>query len=142
MQVFVPLFDAYASSVRSKNLDNPRLSPILASLEKLPENILLIIPTMDILLHEQTTFIQRIKEDASKDSTYAGRRYEALFMEKQMHGWDQCKLEKRRFRHHQLTDQVPSFTDEMRTTKQKSYQAAVDFLNDIHKKHGFVNTSS
>ena len=92
MQVFLPLFDCYAGPIRSKNMENPRLSPIIAPLDKLPENMLLIIPTMDILLDEQVIFIQRVQEEASRDPRYANRRYESLLMEKQIHGWDQCKF--------------------------------------------------
>ena len=88
----MPLFDSYAGPIREDNLENPRLSPILAPLDKLPENMLLIIATMDILLHEQSTFIQRVKEEASKDPKYAGRRYESLLMENQLHGWTECSF--------------------------------------------------
>ena len=44
-------------------MENPRLSPIVADIDTLPENMLLIIPAIDILLHEQLTFVERVKKD-------------------------------------------------------------------------------
>jgi alpha/beta hydrolase fold len=88
----MPLFDAYASAARVANLDNPRLNPIVASLDTLPENMLFIVPTLDILLHEQLTFIERLKGEAAKNVNYAGRRIESLMFDGQIHGFLECEL--------------------------------------------------
>ena len=82
-----PLFYAYASPAIDKNRDNPRLNPILASVETLPKDLLMIIPTMDILLHEQLSFLKRLQEEAK-----SGRRIESRLFEGQLHGWTECKF--------------------------------------------------
>ncbi|KAK7421570.1 hypothetical protein QQZ08_009915 [Neonectria magnoliae] len=45
-----PLFDAYAAPARAKHFVDPRLSPVLANRETLPERMLLVVPGMDILV--------------------------------------------------------------------------------------------
>lgn len=82
-----PLFDSYAASARAENMKNPRFSPIVADVEKLPENILMVIPGIDILAYEQITFIQRLKEEGAKDAKGADRRFEMLYDEKGFHGY-------------------------------------------------------
>jgi acetyl esterase/lipase len=89
----VPLFDAYAGPAREKNRENPRLNPILAPVETLPKNLLMLIPTMDIILHEQLEFVKRVQEEAKP-----GQRIEAKLFEGQIHGW---------------TERKPSFRPEM-----------------------------
>lgn len=61
-----PLFDAYAGSKRAQDMQNSLLSPIVADIESLPPDMLFIIPTVDILLAEQTAFVKRLQEDAEK----------------------------------------------------------------------------
>lgn len=82
-----PLFDSYPASSRAENMNNPRLSPILADVERLPENILMVVPAVDILAHEQMTFIQRLREEGAKDAKGADRRFEMLYDEKGFHGY-------------------------------------------------------
>ncbi|KMU86447.1 carboxylesterase [Coccidioides immitis H538.4] len=60
----MPLFDAYPGLHPPRQLHNPLLNPILADILSLPPNMLFIIPTLDILLHEQTVFVERLKEEA------------------------------------------------------------------------------
>jgi acetyl esterase/lipase len=86
-----PLFYCYASPKIKENMENPRLNPVLAKLETLPENILLIIPTMDILLHEQLTLLKRLQEEAANDDRHAKRKIEGKLYEDQLHGWTSCK---------------------------------------------------
>lgn len=88
-----PLYDSYAGPVRGENMLNPRMSPILGKLEDLPENILLVVPGIDILVHEQTTFIERLKEDAARDPEQSGRRFEVLYDEKGFHGYLERKMQ-------------------------------------------------
>jgi hypothetical protein len=93
MEVLFPLFDSYAGPVRAQNIENPRLSPILAKLDTLPEDILLIVPTVDILLHEELTFVERLKKEAAGDpKKHSNRRLETLMIEGQFHGWNDCKF--------------------------------------------------
>ena|ERR1700712_1408826 len=87
----IPLFDAYAAPARAENLKNPRLSPIVASLETLPENMLFVIPTIDILLHEQLTFVERLQQELAKDPKQSKRRIESKIVEGQFHGYLECK---------------------------------------------------
>ncbi|OBT81778.1 hypothetical protein VE02_09669 [Pseudogymnoascus sp. 03VT05] len=82
-----PLFDSYPAPSRAENMDNPRLSPIVADIESLPENILMVVPGIDILVHEQITFIQRLKEEGGKDAKGADRRFETLYDEEGFHGY-------------------------------------------------------
>jgi acetyl esterase/lipase len=91
LSFMVPLYDSYAASRRSENMENPRLNPIFADLDKLPEHMLFIIPTMDILVHEQLTLLQRLKNEAETKPGNEGRRIEAKYFEGQFHGWDQRK---------------------------------------------------
>ncbi len=49
--------------------------------------MLLVVPGIDILVHEQSTFVERLNEEKVKDPKHAGRRIEKLYMEKGFHGW-------------------------------------------------------
>ncbi|KAK5679994.1 hypothetical protein LTS10_007942 [Elasticomyces elasticus] len=76
-----PLFDLYASQAREVgHTQNPRLSPILADPEKLPDDILMIVPTMDVLLDEQLTFAEKLRQCRSK-------RLDVRLFEEQLHGF-------------------------------------------------------
>jgi len=87
----LPLFDSYPGPVRAENMSNPRLSPILGDMEDLPENILMVIPGIDILVHEQITFIQRLTEEAAGAPKETRRRFETFYDEKAFHGYLECK---------------------------------------------------
>ena len=86
-QFLLPLYDSYPGHVREREFNNPRMSPYLAKLEDLPENILLVVPGIDILVHEQLTFAERLRSEIERDSKYAGRRVETLYNEKAFHGY-------------------------------------------------------
>ncbi|KAJ6261505.1 hypothetical protein Dda_4175 [Drechslerella dactyloides] len=79
----LPVFDAYAGPERQKNLTNERLNVILAPADKLPRDMLFLVPTKDILLHEQTVLVERLK----KETEGSGRRVETVFYEDEIHGW-------------------------------------------------------
>lgn len=89
MAVLQPLYDAYACKARAEHYDDPRLSPVVAKAENLPDDMLLIVPAIDILVHEQLTFVQRIKDEieASEEERARGRRCDAVVFEKGFHGW-------------------------------------------------------
>lgn len=97
----LPLSDAYVARRSSgaalgplsrddqKNLTDPRLHPALAELRTLPQRMLFVIPTLDILLHEQLVFVERLRRElAESGSSSDGRRaVESLIVEGQWHGW-------------------------------------------------------
>jgi len=90
----VPLFDSYPQPVRDADkaqLENARMSPIVAKVEMLPPRILMVIPTIDILLHEQLTFVERVKGEMAANERYKGRRLETKLYEGQLHGWVGCE---------------------------------------------------
>ncbi|KAK6356764.1 hypothetical protein TWF718_001106 [Orbilia javanica] len=78
-----PVFDSYAGPLRPKHIDDPRLNIILAPASKLPQDILFIIPEVDILLHEETKLVERLK----KETEGSDRRVEAVFYEGELHGF-------------------------------------------------------
>ncbi|KAK0652640.1 Alpha/Beta hydrolase protein [Cercophora newfieldiana] len=116
----VPLYDSYVESVRAENMENPRMSPILASVDQLPENLFVWVAAIDILVHEQTTFVEKVKQDLAKDPKYAGRRVEIEIDEKGFHGYLN------------LPDAIIS-----KEKKQKAFSPAVKFIKDTHVKYGF-----
>ena len=91
--VLLPLMDAYAEKARKDHMNDPRLSPMLAKIETLPKDVLLIVPAIDILVHEQLTFAERIKGEIEADPNGKGkgRSFEAVVYEKGFHGWTECK---------------------------------------------------
>jgi hypothetical protein len=56
----------YGTSGRLNYLNDPRFRPILAQLNTLLNDILLIAPNINILVHEQLTFVERLKKDIEK----------------------------------------------------------------------------
>ena len=89
MAALIPLMDSYAVRARKDHMNDARLSPILAKLETLPKDILLIVPAIDIAVHEQLTFVERIKAEIEADPNVKGkgRRAEAVVYENAFHGW-------------------------------------------------------
>jgi acetyl esterase/lipase len=90
-QYILPLIDSYAGPVRAKNMDNPRLSPILCPIETLPKDILLCIAGIDILVDEQRRFVSRLKEEIARDPKYSDRQVESVYFAKGFHGYLSCK---------------------------------------------------
>ena len=86
-----PLFDACAGPVRAKSREDSRLSPIVASLETLPQEILMIIPKSDILLNEQEAFFYRLTNEIEGEEKVQGRvlqrKVEKLEFARGFHGW-------------------------------------------------------
>lgn len=78
----LPLLDAYAGSegVREANGENPRLHPGLAEAGALPERMLLVVPTVDILVKEQLVFVERLRGEGKEG-------VDSLVVEGQWHGW-------------------------------------------------------
>jgi hypothetical protein len=87
------LMDAYAERARNDYLDDPRMNSMPAKLKPLPNDVLLIVPAIDILVHEQLTFAERIKVEiqADPDGEGKGRSFGAVVCEEGFHGWTECK---------------------------------------------------
>lgn len=87
-----PLYDAYAGPPRAHTKDDSRLNPILKPFDEIPANILLIIPLIDILVKEQLTLIERLKNERDARGDASSRRFETIIFEKGFHGWLECKM--------------------------------------------------
>ncbi|KAF2495670.1 alpha/beta-hydrolase, partial [Lophium mytilinum] len=59
----MPLFDAYAGPVREGEGRNPRLSPVLMEVGELPRDLLLVVPSIDVLVVEQLGFVERVRRE-------------------------------------------------------------------------------
>ncbi|KAF3491241.1 uncharacterized protein GIQ15_00758 [Arthroderma uncinatum] len=66
LEVLKPLFDAYPGPVRSQNMENPLMNPILADISTLPPRMAFVVPKIDILYEEQMLMIGRLKAEAEK----------------------------------------------------------------------------
>jgi hypothetical protein len=103
-------------------MSNPRLLPIVAEVGKLPERMLLIVPSIDILVHEQLTFVERVgKELAEKGHDRQGRVCEAKIIEGGFHGW----LE------------LPYLPKDLKEKRDASFEMGVRFLKETHEKYGW-----
>lgn len=96
--LILPLADAYCGrdgAARERNRGGARLHPILARLEDLPERMLFVVPTIDVILHEQLVFVERLKREIEERGE-EGRVVKSLIMEGQLHGWveRECLLER------------------------------------------------
>jgi hypothetical protein len=91
MAVLLPLYDSYAGPVRQACMTDDRLHPILKPIEDLPRNILLIIPNIDILVHEELTFVERVKADLRAAGMEQDRDVEGVVFEEAFHGWFECE---------------------------------------------------
>ncbi|KAK1751411.1 Alpha/Beta hydrolase protein [Echria macrotheca] len=116
----LPLFDSYPGPVRDRELNNPRMSPYLAKLDDLPENMLLVVPAVDILVYEQLSFAKRLTEEMGESEDYAGRSVGTLYVEKGFHGY--------------LGVPSPPGPKEL---KDQAWNAGVKFIQDAHRKHGW-----
>ena len=74
----------YPGPVRAANMENYRLNPCLAPVDEMPEDMLFVIPTMDILAHEEFTAVERIKHELGEDSE---RKVETCICQDQIHGF-------------------------------------------------------
>lgn len=116
----IPLYDSYVESVRAGNMENPRMSPILANIGQLPENMFVWIAGLDILAHEQKVFVERVKAEFLKGEGAQGRRLEVGTDEEGFHGYLN------------LPDTIIP-----QDRKQKAFGPAIRFITDTHRKYGF-----
>ncbi|CEJ91458.1 hypothetical protein VHEMI07168 [[Torrubiella] hemipterigena] len=119
LAILVPLFDAYAAPARVKHIDDPRLSPILAKRETLPPRMLLTIAGMDILVAEQMELAERVNAEDVKNGQEP--RVETMLVPGMMHGYIE------------IPDMlIPA------GVKAKTMDAAIQFLNETHRIHGWT----
>lgn len=123
MSVFLPLFDSYAGPGRAKNMANPHLSPIVSEVENLPRRMLLIVPAIDILVHEQLAFVERVRREIAERGLdkAEGRSCEAKVIEGAFHGW----LE------------LPYLPKELREKKDVCFEMGIEHLRETHQRHGW-----
>lgn len=140
LRCMIPLFDAYGVQSRASHYDDPRLSPILAHRETLPDRILMMIAGVDILLEEQTAFAQRINADDERDGHSSGPRIEAVVEPECFHGWLEGKSYSllsvcphcRRLTESTVPDSVVS-----KEEKYRAFTKATTFLQEIYHSHGW-----
>jgi len=129
--------DVYAGPTRPAEQSNPRLHPILADANTLPEDMLFVIPAIDILVHEQLTFVERLKHDLSSVAGGETRRIESMWFERGFHGWLERRLPflivARALIQHFA---VPTFVVGKKDRK-KAFDAACDFISAAHRNHGW-----
>ncbi|KAK9437368.1 Alpha/beta hydrolase fold-3 [Metarhizium brunneum] len=114
LQFLLPLFDAYAQPARAKHMDDPRLNPVLARTETLPERVLLVVAAIDILYAEQMAFKERINKEAKRDMV------ETFVAQDGFHGY----LE--------VPDAVVK-----KEVKDEAFTRAVEFLKRTYSLHGW-----
>lgn len=84
-RVFLPLYDSYPRLARQAHMQDARLSPVVMDVGRVPEDILMVIPGIDILVHEQETFAERIGRESRERRLV--RRVEVLKIDEAFHGW-------------------------------------------------------
>lgn len=87
----MPLFDAYAGPVRDRALEDDRLHPALKTRDDLPTNVLFIVASIDIVAHEQLTFIERVRNELQERGGHS-RRFESVVFDNGFHGWIDCRF--------------------------------------------------
>ncbi|ETN36519.1 uncharacterized protein HMPREF1541_08797 [Cyphellophora europaea CBS 101466] len=118
MRVFLPLYDAYARLAGVEHQENPRLSPVVMDVTMVPDDVLLVIPGIDILVHEQETFVERVRKEATEKGLE--KRVEVLKIEEAFHGWME----------------LPSFI--MEEQRVRVLNRATAWMKEVHRRHGFV----
>lgn len=128
LSFLVPLFDVYAGTAREKNMCDGRLHSVLAPVECLPDDVLIVAAGIDILLYEALVFVERLKGGSSE-------RVECMLVEKGFHGFVECEYV------HEVAEQctdmlaVPSFI--LKTERLKVFELAIKIIRDAHKRAGF-----
>lgn len=139
VMLLLPLMDAYAEHARKDHMDDPRMSPMLAKMETLPKDVLLIMPAIDILVHEELTFAERIRGEiaADPDGRGKGRSFEAAVYEDGFHGWCECECFPLILIVFVgvLIVIVPDFI--AGPSRKEAVNRGVTFLKDVYKKYGW-----
>ncbi|KAH7303776.1 Alpha/Beta hydrolase protein [Stachybotrys elegans] len=114
-----PLFDSYAAPRKADMGESPRMNPIMAALETLPEKMLLVVPKADILVKEQLEFVERVKREI-EDRGERKRSIETMWVEDQFHGY----LE------------VPDIAVS-KAKKMEAWDKGVDLIREVHREYGW-----
>ena len=68
------------------------MHPILERTKDLPDNILCIVAGIDIVTHEQLTFVERVKAELNSNGQPTSKRtVEAVVFDNAFHGWFERK---------------------------------------------------
>ena len=86
LRVFLPLYDAYPRLARQAHTSDARLSPVVMNVSKVPEDVLMVIAGINILVHEQETFVARVRRESM--DRHLEKRVEVL--KEGFHGWMEC----------------------------------------------------
>lgn len=85
------LYDSYAGPNRKRDWDDARLNTVVARKDTLPADMFFVVAGIDILAHEQLTFVERLRGELEKEEGSEDRRIEARVWEKGFHGWLECE---------------------------------------------------
>ena len=88
-----PLWDAYAGTQREANRAVQRCHPCLARRNDLPADVLFVCAGIDILLHEQLEFVNKLKREWEREDG----SLEVVVVEKGFHGFVECELSTKGF---------------------------------------------
>lgn len=115
-------------------MNDPSLNPILKPLGDMPENVLFIVPLIDIVVKEQLQFIERLNSELRNGDGNADRRFETMIFEKGFHGWLECEFTFFDTSACSLLFVVPrGVIDEQERTQ--AYDAAIEFISQTHKRY-------
>ncbi|KAF2402427.1 alpha/beta-hydrolase [Trichodelitschia bisporula] len=117
LAVLLPLMDAYGAGGRVAHAKSPRFSPIIAAVDDLPDDMLFVIPAVDVLQHEQLAFVKRVRSELEARGE-TGRRVEGVVFDGMIHGWME------------LPGVFPA-------EKKRALDLAVMFLKETQAKHGY-----
>lgn len=143
LSVMQPLFDAYAAQARNAHIEDPRLSPILARRETLPDRILMMIPGVDILVEEQTSFAERINAEDEKDGRLNQPRIKTIIEPEMFHGWLEgmfitlSSAVTALPTHYANGSSVPD-TVIKKEVKERAFAQATLFLQEVYESHGWT----
>jgi acetyl esterase/lipase len=96
--VLMPLFDAYPAAARKDHLNDPRLNPILAHRDTMPDRMLMVVAAIDILVAEQMEFVDRMRKQhtAGAQSDANGDWLQVVVEEEGFHGYLEGESQKGR----------------------------------------------
>ena len=141
MVIFLPLFDAYPRLARKEHMDDPRLSPILLDVRQVPKDVLMVVAGIDILVHEQQEFLERVREEIKgMGEEGAAWSIEELYIEEAFHGWMERTLPRTgewAWGEQLCADWTAVPKSIMEPQRQRVYKRSIEFLKDVHRKYGF-----
>lgn len=111
----------------------------MTPIEELPASILLIIAGIDVLVHEELSFVKRVKEELKAAGLEEGRTVMNVVFEKAFHGWFECKLVALRGRPSaNAVRTVPYLPRDLHADKLKAQELAIDFIAKAQRDRAAV----